>query len=74
MGFSYNNLWKLLIDHNMNKSDLQKAVGLSATTVAKLGKDENVSMDVLARICENFNCDICDILSYTCNRKTAENK
>ncbi|WP_409229324.1 helix-turn-helix domain-containing protein [Gudongella sp. SC589] len=64
MGFSYDKLWKLLIDKKMNKSGLQKAVGLSTTTIAKLGKDENVSMEVLGRICEYFRCDIVDILEY----------
>ncbi len=64
MGFSYNKLWKLLIDKNMNKSEFQKAVELSPTTVAKLGKNETVNMDVLARICDYFECGIEDILSY----------
>ncbi|NMA50020.1 MAG: helix-turn-helix transcriptional regulator [Tissierellia bacterium] len=64
MGFSYNRLWKLLIDKKMNKTELQKAVGLSPTTIAKLSKDENVSMEVLGRICENLKCDIADIVEY----------
>lgn len=64
MGFSYNRLWKLLIDKKMNKTELQKAVGLSPTTIAKLSKDENVSMEVLGRVCEYFRCDISEILEY----------
>lgn len=64
MGFSYNKLWKLLIDKKMKKIDLQKLIGLSPSTIAKLGKDENVNMEVLGRICEEFKCDISDILEY----------
>ena len=65
MGFSYNKLWKILIDKEMNKTEFQKAVGLSPTTVAKLGKNETVNMDILARICDFLECGIEDILSYT---------
>lgn len=64
MGFCYNKLWKLLIDNNMRKVDLQNAIGISSSTMAKLGRDENVNMDILAKICEYFKCDICDILHY----------
>lgn len=64
MGFSYNKLWKLLIDKNMNKSDLQKIIKLSPATIAKLSKNRNVNMEVLGRICEHFKCDISDILEY----------
>ncbi|MEL5899848.1 helix-turn-helix transcriptional regulator, partial [Clostridium sporogenes] len=64
-GFSYDKLWKLLIDKKMKKIDLQNAVGLSPATIAKMGKDETVNMDVLARICDYFECDINDIISYT---------
>ncbi|NLY20777.1 MAG: helix-turn-helix transcriptional regulator [Tissierellia bacterium] len=69
MGFSYNKLWKLLIDKNMNKTDLQNTVGLSPSTIAKLGKNENVSMEVLGRICEYFKCDIFEIISYEVKNK-----
>ena len=71
MGFSYNKLWKLLIDNDMNKSEFQKAVELSPTTVAKLGKNETVNMDILARICDYFQCGIEDIVSYS-PKKTDE--
>lgn len=64
MGFSYDKLWKKLIDEKMNKSDLQNAVNTTARTIAKMGKDENVSMEILGRICEYFKCDIADILEY----------
>lgn len=62
MSVSYNKLWKLLIDHNMNKSDLGKAAKMSPNTIAKLGKNESVSLDILVRICEVLNCDIGDIV------------
>ena len=62
MPVSYNKLWKLLIDHKMNKSDLGKAAKMSPNTIAKLGKNETVSLDILVRICEVLNCDIGDIV------------
>ena len=62
MRISYNKLWKLLIDKNINKQDLRKATGISSASVAKLGKGENVTTDVLLRICAALQCDISDIL------------
>lgn len=62
MSVSYKKLWKLLIDHNMNKSDLAKKTKMSPNTIAKLGKNETVSMDILVRICEVLECDIGDIV------------
>lgn len=64
MGFSYNKLWKLLIDKNMMKTELQEAVGMSAATLAKIGKNEVVSMHILGRICKELKCDIGDIVEY----------
>jgi len=55
-------LWKLLIDKNMNKQSLRKATGISAATMAKLGKGENVNTEVLIRICEVLDCDITEIM------------
>jgi len=51
MKVSYKKLWKLLIDRDMKKKDLQLAAGLSSTTIAKLSNHENVSMDVLIKVC-----------------------
>ena len=65
MSVSYNKLWKLLIDHNMNKSDLGKAAKMSPNTIAKLGKNESVQLDILVRICEVLNCDIGDIVEVS---------
>ena len=58
----YKKLWKLLIDKNMKKKDLRIAANLSPSIVAKLGKNENVSMDVLIRICTALECDVADIM------------
>lgn len=62
MAFSYNKLWKLLIDKKMMKKDLMAQTKLTSTTIAKLGKDLPVSMDVLARICKVLECNIGDIV------------
>lgn len=58
---SYKPLWKLLIDRELQKQDLRKMTGLSGATIAKLGRDENVTTTVLVRICEVLGCDIADI-------------
>lgn len=62
MPVSYKKLWKLLIDKDMKKSDLRTVAGLSTGTLAKLGKGESVSTDVLVRICRALDCDIGDIM------------
>lgn len=62
MGISYNKLWKLLIDKGMNKTDLRVQAHLSSGTIAKLGKNENVTTDVLVRICSTLKCDLIDIM------------
>ena len=62
MKANYNKLWKLLIDKKMNKTTLQEKAGMSPNTLAKMSKDENVSMDVLLRICDVLQCDIGDIM------------
>ncbi|AZQ99853.1 helix-turn-helix domain-containing protein [Trueperella pyogenes] len=59
--FSYKPLWKLLIDRDLNKTQLQELSGISAATMAKLGKGGNVTTEVLARICETLECDVADI-------------
>ncbi len=68
MGFSYDKLWKKLIDNKMNKTDLQECVGITSRTIAKMGKDENVNMDTLGKLCEYFQCDISEILEYEPNK------
>ena len=62
MKFSYNRLWKLLIDKGMKRKDLCNMTKISAATMAKLGKGENVNTEVLLRICQALECDISDIM------------
>ncbi len=62
MPISYNKLWKLLIDKNMMKKDLMAEAKISPSTMAKMGKNEPVSMEVLIRICQVLKCDIGDIV------------
>ena len=59
--FSYNPLWKMLIDRGLKKRELQEMSEVSATSIAKLGRNENVTTEVLLRICESLDCDIQDI-------------
>lgn len=65
MQVSYNKLWKLLIDRNMNRMDLRKKAGLSTGTMAKLGRNESVTTKVLVKICTALNCDIADIVEVS---------
>lgn len=62
MRISYNKLWKLLIDRNMKKSDLKAKAGISSASIAKLGKGENITTDVLIKICESMHCRLEDIM------------
>lgn len=63
MKLSYNGLWKILIDKKMNKTDLKEMLGLSPSTISKMTKGENVSLDVIKKIAIKFNVDIGDIVS-----------
>ena len=65
MAVSYNILWKLLIAKNMTKQELGEAAGISNSLIAKLGKNENVTVDVLVRICTALDCGIDDIMELT---------
>ena len=62
MKTSYKRLWKLLIDRDMTKTDLRKAAGISSSSLAKLSKDENVTTDILMRICSALNVGLNDIV------------
>ena len=64
MGISYNGLWKMLIDKKMKKTDLIDQLGISSGTLAKMGKGEEVSLSVLSKICERYDCDYSDTISY----------
>lgn len=62
MQVSYNKLWKLLIDKNMKKKDLRESSAISSSSIAKLGRNEFVSLEVLVKICYVLKCDIGDIV------------
>lgn len=64
MEVSYKKLWKIMIDKEMKKKDLQAATGISWATVTKLSKGEPVSMEVLMKICKTLNCNIGDIIDF----------
>lgn len=59
---TYNKLWKMLIDKNMNKQDLREAAGISSASIAKLGKGDNITTDILLKICEAMDCKLEDIM------------
>ena len=60
----YNKLWKILIDKKMSKADLRKAAEIAPNTMTKLRRDEPVNLSILARICQELNCDFGDIIEY----------
>lgn len=62
MHISYNKLWKMLIDKGMNKHDLKKLSGVNSASIAKLGKGDNITTDVLIKICESLDCTLEDIM------------
>lgn len=62
MTISYKKLWKLLIDRDLKKKDLQKMAGISSASITKLGKNENVNTEIIVKICTALNCDVCDIM------------
>lgn len=64
MAFSYKPLWKLLIDKDMTKKQLMEAAGISKSTMDKMGRGEQVSMQIIDRICSYFACDISDVLEH----------
>lgn len=70
MKMSYNKLWKLLIDKKMKKSDLRKNAKISSSTLAKLTNDENVTTDVLVKICNELKCDVSDIMEFVPDEST----
>lgn len=62
MNISYNKLWKLLIDKNMTKTELRLKADIATSTLAKLSKNEQVSMEVLLKICNVLDCELNDII------------
>lgn len=59
---SYKKLWKFLIDKNLKKKDLQKMAGISSSSIAKLGRNENVNTEIINKICNALDCDTSDIM------------
>ena len=64
MTVSYKKLWKLLIDHDMKKKDLAIAANISNYTITKMSKGENVTVEILGKICTALNCNIDDIMEF----------
>ena len=65
MTYSYNKLWKLLIDKKMKRKDLEAAAGIASSTLAKMSNEQAVSLDVLGRICQVLECNIGDIVEIS---------
>lgn len=74
MLISYNKLWKMLIDKDMKKSDLRDKAGISSASIAKLGKGDNITTDVLIKICEAMECHLEDIMETVDDQPAAEEK
>ena len=65
MSISYSKLWHLLIDRNMTKTELRTLAGVSTNVIAKMGRNESVSMDTLTKICSALHCDISDVVEMS---------
>ena len=70
----YKKLWKLLIDRDLKKKDLQKMAGISASSIAKLGRNEFVSTEILMKICNALSCNISDIMEMESDDHYESNK
>lgn len=65
MPVSYDKLWKMLIDKKMNRTDLKDAAGISFNVLAKMGRNEFISMESLSKICAALNCDVEDVILFS---------
>lgn len=65
MVLNYNNLWKLMIDKGINKTQLRELTGITTNILAKLGKNESVQVEILVKICNVLECKIDDIIEYS---------
>ena len=74
MAVCYNNLWKLLIDRNMNKTELKEAAGVSFNVMARMGKNETVSFESIEKICIALHCNIGDVMEFTEDAPSVEEK
>jgi putative transcriptional regulator len=70
--FSYKKMWRKAFEEGLNKTQLRDSIGISNSCLAKLSKNENVSMETLAKLCERFNCDIGDIMEYVGGEKVGK--
>ena len=73
MSVSYKKLWKLLIDKDMTRTDLRKAIGASSSTFARLSRNECISADLISRICTTLRCNVGDIMDVVHNDGAEEN-
>ena len=71
---SYKKLWKLLIDRDLMKKDLREQAGLTTNVIAKMGKNENVSTEVLCKICDTLGCEMDDIVDFIPNSEAESDK
>ena len=71
MSISYNKLWKLMIDKGFNKTRLREEAGISSNAMAKLGKNESVKVEVLAKICNQLDCTMDDIIEVLTDKEEA---
>lgn len=67
MAISYKKLWKLLIDRDLKKKDLQMMSGISAASITKMGRNENVNTEIIEKICLALKCDVSDVMEITEN-------
>jgi len=72
MAFSYNKLWKLLIDRNISKAELRRFTGLAPNTMTRMNCNEAISLNVLGRICDVLQVDVGDIIEYVKNDESGE--
>ncbi|MBD8915451.1 MAG: XRE family transcriptional regulator [Pseudobutyrivibrio sp.] len=64
MSFSYKPLWKLLIDSDMSKKELMRKVNISKSTVDKMGRGQNISMEIIDKLCNYFDCSVSDVIMH----------
>lgn len=69
MGFTFKPLWKQLIDKDMSKKDLMAKANISKSTIDKMGRGENISMEIVDRICTLFDCKVENVIEHTASRK-----
>ena len=73
MYFSYNKLWKRLIDEGINKQELRKLTGISTASISKMNQGKNINTDTLSKICRYFRCDVGDITEVVSSDRPTDN-